>query len=118
MTKEQISQDANEGTMGPSRSTVGLERMFRVAKTDHPDFVGGIVWADCELAWINERITLAILAEREACAKACEAIGPELIRWWGDGQANAAAQECATVIRMRSNVGVHPRRQASGGTKG
>jgi hypothetical protein len=45
---------------------------FRVEKTDHPDIVGGIVWSDCELRWINEHITLAILAEREACALEAE----------------------------------------------
>lgn len=26
---------------------------LKVGKTDHPDFVGGIVWADCELDWIR-----------------------------------------------------------------
>ena len=26
---------------------------LKVEKTDHPDIVGGIVWADCELAWIR-----------------------------------------------------------------
>lgn len=49
-----------------------LERMFRATKFDHPDLIGGIVWSDCELAWINERITLAMAAEREACAKVCD----------------------------------------------
>ena len=24
-----------------------------VEKTDHPDIVGGVVWADCELDWIR-----------------------------------------------------------------
>ena len=28
-----------------------------VAPHDHPDFVGGIVWSECELAWINKRIS-------------------------------------------------------------
>ena len=77
-------------------AAAGLERMCRVAKTDHPDLVGGIVWADCELDWINERITLAILAEREACADVCEAEG--------DGHRDGFGQHCAAVIRMRSNV--------------
>lgn len=27
---------------------------LKVEKTDHPDFVGGIVWADCELDWIRD----------------------------------------------------------------
>ena len=26
---------------------------LKVEKTDHPDLVGGIVWADCELDWIR-----------------------------------------------------------------
>ena len=26
---------------------------LKVEKTDHPDLVGGIVWADCELRWIR-----------------------------------------------------------------
>jgi hypothetical protein len=27
---------------------------LKVEKTDHPDVVGGIVWADCELDWIRD----------------------------------------------------------------
>jgi len=27
---------------------------LKVKKTDHPDLVGGIVWADCELDWIRD----------------------------------------------------------------
>lgn len=26
---------------------------MKVEKTDHPDFVGGSVWSDCELDWIR-----------------------------------------------------------------
>lgn len=74
-------------------STVGLERMFRVEKFDHPDLVGGIVWADCELMWINDRITLAILAEREACATLIESFP----FWLGEH----AKREIAEAIRMR-----------------
>lgn len=94
------AQTDNSAACGQSRSTVGLERMFRVVKTDHPDLVGGIVWADCELAWINERITLAILAEREACADACEGQteGFAATSTWDE-----AALSCARIIRMRSN---------------
>lgn len=94
----------NERTTKPERAasalTEGLERMFRVVKTDHPDLVGGIVWADCELRWINERITLAILAEREACADACEGQteGFAATSTWDE-----AALSCARAIRMRSN---------------
>lgn len=75
----------------------GLERMFRVVKTDHPDLVGGIVWADCELAWINERITLAILAEREACAALVESRADPVQEW-------GALHRAASAIRMRSNA--------------
>ena len=39
-----------------------------VAPHDHPDFVGGIVWSECELAWINKRISdaEAIIAQKDA----------------------------------------------------
>ena len=87
----------NEASSGTSALSAGLERMFRVEKFDHPDLVGGIVWADCELAWINERITLAILAEREACAMECEAQAEE-------PECPDRAQYCADSIRMRSNA--------------
>ena len=26
---------------------------LKVENTDHPDLVGGVVWADCELDWIR-----------------------------------------------------------------
>lgn len=70
-----------------------IESMFMVKKTDHPDLVGGIVWANCELDWINERITLAILAEREACAKVCDVVS---CGHW------PVATACANQIRARS----------------
>ena len=28
-----------------------------VDATDHPDYIGGIVWSDCELRYINQRLT-------------------------------------------------------------
>ena len=28
---------------------------LKVEKTDHPDLVGGVIWADCELEWIRAR---------------------------------------------------------------
>ena len=39
-----------------------------VAPHDHPDFVGGIVWSECELAWINKRISdaEATIAQKDA----------------------------------------------------
>ena len=91
------AQTDNSAACGQSRSTVG--RMFLVEKFDHPDLVGGIVWADCELSWINERITLAILAEREACAQLCDEQ-----RTWpiSDGE-RWMAGHLADAIRMRSN---------------
>ncbi len=97
------AQTDNSAACGQSRSTAGLERMFRVIKTDHPDLVGGIVWADCELAWINERITLAILAEREACASVCEDLAMEYRRDH-DPQSENVADECYGRILERSNA--------------
>ncbi len=86
--------------------------MFRVVKTDHPDLVGGIVWSDCELKWINERITLAILAEREACAMVCESMIDPVADSWREKRPDEAAhfdtcdivcQNFADTIRLRSN---------------
>ena len=37
-------------------------------KFDHPDFVGGIVWSDCELRWINEQLKAAQAREAELVA--------------------------------------------------
>ena len=39
-----------------------------VTKFDHPDFVGGIVWSDCELRWINEKLAAAQAREAELIA--------------------------------------------------
>ena len=111
------AQTDNSAACGQSRSTAGLERMFRVAKTDHPDLVGGIVWSDCELKWINERILLAILAEREACASACEALWQEEATAAANGNQNPKYHdciECAYAIRERSNAELRGRPLADG----
>ena len=63
-----MKQNKTDADSGASLSDGGLESIFPITKFDHPDLAGGIVWSDCELAWINGRITWAILAEREACA--------------------------------------------------
>ena len=102
-----------EGTSsGTSALSAGLERMFRVVKTDHPDLVGGIVWADCELHWINERITLAVLAEREACAATCEDLAMEYRRDH-DPMSENVADECYGRILARSNAELCGARSAS-----
>jgi len=80
---------------GRSASNGGLERMFCVVKTDHPDLVGGIVWSDCELTWINERIKMVIFAEREACAEICDEL--KSMDYCVD------VREAASAIRKRSN---------------
>ena len=56
--------------------------------------------------WTGETSALRRFAAlvAEECAKTAEAKGPELIRWWGDGQANAAAMECAADIRAKFPV--------------
>lgn len=43
-----------------------------IKASDHPDFVGGIVWSELELRWINAQLEQARREEREACAKICE----------------------------------------------
>lgn len=108
------AQDSAAPTGAASALSAGLERMFRVAKTDHPDLVGGIVWADCELRWINERITLAILAEREACAMECDTIMERHSIKAAEARSTkecefrdaeaCGAEDCSEAIRMRSNV--------------
>jgi hypothetical protein len=74
-----------------------IESMFMVKKTDHPDLVGGIVWSNCELDWINERITMAILTEREACAMVCDNYEPLGMK---EGP-QTVAYEIALEIRAR-----------------
>ena len=73
----------------------GLGRMFHVAKTDRPDAGSGFIWSDCEVAWINERITLSILAEREQCAMVADEFKATGLITVVDAIANE--------IRMRSN---------------
>lgn len=57
-------------------------------------------WGDPITPQMVEEI---ILAEREACAKACEEIGKDIV----------CPEECAEAIRMRSNVEVRGAEQAS-----
>ncbi len=71
-----------------------------VTKEDHPDFIGGIVWSACELSWINERIQAEVIAEREACARACEGQteGFAATSTWDE-----AALSCAKAIQRRGD---------------
>ena len=57
---------------------------------------------------VNRYTKLATLAaawgakqEREACAKVCEELWPEMHKYWGAGQAKAACTDCASAIRAR-----------------
>jgi hypothetical protein len=43
-----------------------------VKAQDHPDYVGGWIWTNLELTYINYKIEKAVAAEREACAKLAE----------------------------------------------
>ena len=43
-----------------------------VKAQDHPDYVGGWIWTNLELTYIDYKIEKAIAAEREACAKLAE----------------------------------------------
>lgn len=40
-----------------------------VVASDHPDLVGGIVWSDCELRWINEKLHTAKAAGMREAAQ-------------------------------------------------
>jgi hypothetical protein len=63
---------------------------------DHPDSLGGWMWTPLGARWIEERITQAILAEREACAKVCDE--------YDNGRHANAADLCATAIRARGQA--------------
>lgn len=49
----------------------------RIKPQDHPDFVGGWIWRELEIRWIEDRIAEAVAAEREALRlrlEQCEAL--------------------------------------------
>ena len=48
-----------------------------VVASDHPDVMGGIVWSDCELRWINEKLHTAKAAGMREAAKICYDIDRE-----------------------------------------
>jgi hypothetical protein len=48
-----------------SSSAAQHEGMKPIKYHDHPDFIGGIGWTQCEIDWINSRVAAAVLAERE-----------------------------------------------------
>ena len=53
---------------------------MEIKPQDHPDSIGGIVWSECELRWINEK--LAELTELRAFKQACEGQGAAAFRNW------------------------------------
>ena len=69
---------------------------MKIKPQDHPDYVGGWVWRELEIQWIEELITKVVAAEREACAKVCD----ELHWPWRMGD-NSGPKECAASIRAR-----------------
>ena len=94
---EQEQQAANEGIVGQSASTAGLERTFVSNEFEHPEHHWK--WTPLEMRWINERITLAVMAERDACAKLAETMAIA-----GPLDETHGKYEVAQAIRMRSNV--------------
>lgn len=60
---------------------------------------------DCYLAMGGWQPALARFAELvraqalEDAAKVCDASWPEMHKYWGDGQARAACEDCAAAIR-------------------
>ena len=61
----------------------------------------GMHWGD--EAHFQRFAALVAAAEREACAKVCESLWPEMHKYWGPGQARAACDDCADAIRARRN---------------
>jgi hypothetical protein len=89
-----------------------------IKREDHPDFVGGWIWSKLEIRWIKERIAEAILAEREACAKACEdglniatcLNALDDMEMWGEKFAKAirARGDIASIIACRDMLDAQP----------
>ena len=74
--------------------------MKPVEKFDHPDLVGGILWADCELAFIHKRDTQwsAKVAElTEANRVACEG--------WAEEQ-NKRVEYSQRIVELESQLRV------------
>ncbi len=46
-----------------------------VVASDHPDVMGGIVWSNCELRWINEKLHTAKAVGMRDAAKMVEEMG-------------------------------------------
>ena len=91
----------------------------KVKPQDHPDFVGGWIWTELEIRWIEECIVKAteeanaranaswelmckkmVAFEREACAKVCEG-GNFLHDEAPDARFGKA---CAAAIRARGQA--------------
>ena len=73
-----------------------------VTKFDHPDFVGGIVWSDCELRWINEKLAAA-QAERDELLAGLKALYEAMIRYEGDVGGDAP-QEHHEMMRSVAKI--------------
>jgi hypothetical protein len=90
-----------------------------VKPQDHPDFIGGWIWTELEIRWIEERIAKAteeanaranaswelmckkmVAFEREACAKVCDGLADmhEKMNQWGS---HKTADTLAQAIRAR-----------------
>lgn len=70
----------------------------QIKPQDHPDFVGGWVWRELEMRWIEKRIAEAVVKEREACAQLAE---KEATKWGPSSPSIAAANIIAESIRAR-----------------
>ena len=66
-----------------------------------------MVWTAIEIQWITEYAAAQVAAEREACAKVCDAQAERETLRASDGfEGTSAAEACANTIRERSNVEV------------
>jgi len=45
---------------------------MKINPQDHPDYVGGWIWTELEIRWIEELINKVAATEREACAEVVE----------------------------------------------
>lgn len=66
---------------------------------DHP-CSPTMIWSELEIAWITEYAQAAVLAERAACALACDALVSTETDW-DTSYWNQAINRCAAAIRAR-----------------
>jgi hypothetical protein len=88
MTKIYFDPDRDPWGATAPKSSVKIE------PKDHPD--AALVWSDCELRWINDRIAQAVAEERKRCAKLSKLAKAVLDTHEAEAKAAAAFENAQT----------------------